>query len=111
MRVGRAPLRAPCRACASSRSTATIGLAPARCGELHDVEADAADAEHHDRLADLDLRVVVDDAGRGRHRAAEQRRDLEVEVGRDRVMRFSETTAYSLKVVTQPALSFWPRQR
>ncbi len=26
------------------------------------------------------------------------------------VMRFSETTAYSLKVVTQPALSFAPRQ-
>ena len=32
---------------------ATIGLAPASWRELHDVEADAADAEHHDRFADL----------------------------------------------------------
>ena len=45
-------------------------------GELHDVEPDAADAEHHDRLADLHLGVVVDHARRGRHGAAEQRRDL-----------------------------------
>ena len=49
--------------------------------ELHDVETDAADAEHHHGLADLDLGVVVDDARGRRHRATEQGRDLEVVVG------------------------------
>lgn len=52
-------------------------------GELDHVEADAADAEHHHRFADLDLGVVVDDAGRGGDRAAEQGGDLEVVVRRD----------------------------
>ena len=78
-------------------------------GELHDIETDTADAEDDDRLADLHACVVVDDAGRGRHRAAEQRGDLQIVVGGITVMRFSEITAYSLKVVTQPALSFSPR--
>ena len=52
-------------------------------GELHDRQADAAGAEHHHRLADLHVRVVADDAGRGGDRAAEQRRDLEIEIGGD----------------------------
>ena len=49
--------------------------------KLHDVEPDAADAEHHDGLADLYAGVVVDHAGRRRHRAAQQRRVAKIVIG------------------------------
>ncbi len=52
-------------------------------GKLHDVEPNAADAEHHDRFPDLDLGVVVDHAGRGGYRAAQQRRIAEIVVRLD----------------------------
>jgi hypothetical protein len=50
---------------------------------LSDVEADPADAEDDDALADPDLRVVVDDPDGGGNRAAEQRGEAEVEVWRN----------------------------
>src|SRR6202042_3551193 len=54
-----------------------------KLGELYEVEAYAADAENHHGFADLDFGVVVDDAGRGGHGAAQQRRIAQVIAGRD----------------------------
>ena len=44
---------------AGLRSTPTIMLAPDHARALHDVEADAAQAEHHDVGAGLDLAVLI----------------------------------------------------
>ena len=74
-------------------------------GELDDVETHAAGAEHGDALADPDLGVVVDHAQRRRHRAAHQRAGFGSKSAGIGVTRFSETTEYSLNVVTQPELT------
>ncbi len=56
---------------AGLRSTPTIMLAPTMPRALHDVEADAAEAEHHDVGAGLDLGGVDHGADARRHAAAD----------------------------------------
>src|SRR5260370_27021541 len=53
-------------------------------GALHDIEADAADAEHGDRLAWQQPSIVEDDAETGRDGAAQQRQHVAARAVRHR---------------------------
>ena len=57
---------------------------PERAGDEHGRESDAAEADHHDRLAGRGPRGVADRAAAGEHRAAEQGGDIGRDVGADR---------------------------
>ena len=60
-----------------------IWRAPASLAPSTDAQADAAEAHHRDRLARLEFRGVDDRADPGQHRAAEQSREFERQVGVD----------------------------
>ena len=68
-------------------STAMIGSASERREALDDVEADAADADHHGRLAVGRLRPVEHRADAGEHAAADEagRRERHVGIDHDRL--------------------------
>ena len=75
--------RAPSRACPSSDIDRDHRMGAGERGELHDRQADAAGRRTPPPTRRPSPRVVADHAGRGGDRAAEQRRDLEIEVGGD----------------------------